>query len=135
MGGYNHFMQKEIFEQPVVIGDALKYFIDTKKKKLLIPSFAKKLKRIKEINIAACGTSYHASLIGKYWLEKYANIKTEVDIASEFRYRNIINIKNSLGVFLSQSGETADTLAVLRYFNQQKGKTLGIINSAESSIA
>jgi len=135
MGGYNHFMQKEIFEQPVVIGDALKYFIDTKKKKLLIPSFAKKLKRIKEINIAACGTSYHASLIGKYWLEKYANIKTEVDIASEFRYRNIINIQNSLGVFLSQSGETADTLAVLRYFNQQKGKTLGIINSAESSIA
>ena len=135
MGGYNHFMQKEIFEQPAVIGDALKYFIDTKKKKLLITSFIKKLKTIKEIYIAACGTSYHASLIGKYWLEKYANIKTEVDIASEFRYRNIINIKNSLGVFLSQSGETADTLAVLRYFNQQKGKTLGIINSAESSIA
>ncbi len=135
MGGYNHFMQKEIFEQPAVIGDALKYFIDTKKKKLLIPSFAKKIKKTKEIYIAACGTSYHASLIGKYWLEKYANIKTEVDIASEFRYRNIINIKNSLGVFLSQSGETADTLAVLRYFNQQKGKTLGIINSAESSIA
>ena len=135
MGGYNHFMEKEIFEQPAVIGDALKYFIDTKKKKLLIPSFAKKIKKIKEIYIAACGTSYHASLIGKYWLEKYANIKTEVDIASEFRYRNIINIKNSLGVFLSQSGETADTLAVLRYFNQQKGKTLGIINSAESSIA
>ncbi len=135
MGGYNHFMQKEIFEQPAVIGDALKYFIDTKKKKLLIPSFAKKIKKIKEIYIAACGTSYHASLIGKYWLEKYVNIKTEVDIASEFRYRNIINIKNSLGVFLSQSGETADTLAVLRYFNQQKGKTLGIINSAESSIA
>ena len=135
MGGYNHFMQKEIFEQPAVIGDALKYFIDTKKKKLLIPSFAKTIKKIKEIYIAACGTSYHASLIGKYWLEKYANIKTEVDIASEFRYRNIINIKNSLGIFLSQSGETADTLAVLRYFNQQKGKTLGIINSAESSIA
>jgi len=135
MGGYNHFMQKEIFEQPAVIGDALKYFIDTKKKKLLVPSFAKKYNKIKEINIAACGTSYHASLIGKYWLENYANIKTEVDIASEFRYRNIINIKNSLGVFLSQSGETADTLAVLRYFNQQKGKTLGIINSAESSIA
>jgi len=135
MGGYNHFMQKEIFEQPAVIGDALKYFIDTKKKKLLILSFAKKIKKIKEIYIAACGTSYHASLIGKYWLEKYANVKTEVDIASEFRYRNIINIKNSLGVFLSQSGETADTLAVLRYFNQQKGKTLGIINSAESSIA
>ena len=135
MGGYDHFMQKEIFEQPAVIGDALKYFIDTKKKKLLIPSFAKKIKKIKEIYIAACGTSYHASLIGKYWLEEYANIKTEVDIASEFRYRNIINIKNSLGVFLSQSGETADTLAVLRYFNQQKGKTLGIINSAESSIA
>ena len=135
MGGYNHFMQKEIFEQPAVIGDALKYFIDTKKKKLLIPSFAKKIKKIKEIYIAACGTSYHASLIGKYWLEKYANIKTEVDIASEFRYRSIINIKKSLGIFLSQSGETADTLAVLRYFNQQKGKTLGIINSAESSIA
>ena len=135
MGGYNHFMQKEIFEQPAVIGDALKYFIDTKKKKLLIPSFAKKIKKIKEIYIAACGTSYHASLIGKYWLEKYANIKTEVDIASEFRYRSIINIKNSLGIFLSQSGETADTLAVLRYFNQEKGKTLGIINSAESSIA
>ena len=70
MGGYNHFMQKEIFEQPAVIGDALKYFIDTKKKKLLIPSFAKKIKKIKEIYIAACGTSYHASLIGKYWLEK-----------------------------------------------------------------
>ena len=135
MGGYNHFMQKEIFEQPAVIGDALKYFIDTKKKKLLIPSFAKKYNRIKDINIAACGTSYHASLIGKYWLEKYSHIKTEVDIASEFRYRNIINNKNSLNVFLSQSGETADTLAVLRYFNEQKGKTLGIINSAESSMA
>ena len=135
MGGYNHFMQKEIFEQPAVIGDALKYFIDTKKKKLLIPSFVKKYNRIKDINIAACGTSYHASLIGKYWLEKYSHIKTEVDIASEFRYRNIINNKNSLNVFLSQSGETADTLAVLRYFNEQKGKTLGIINSAESSIA
>ena len=135
MGGYNHFMQKEIFEQPAVIGDALKYFIDTKKKKLLIPSFVKKYNRIKDINIAACGTSYHASLIGKYWLEKYSHIKTEVDIASEFRYRNIINNKNSLNVFLSQSGETADTLAVLRYFNEQKGKTLGIINSAESSMA
>ena len=135
MGGYNHFMQKEIFEQPAVIGDALKYFIDTKKKKLLIPSFAKKYNNIKEINIAACGTSYHASLIGKYWLEKYSNIKTEVDIASEFRYRNIINNKNTLNVFLSQSGETADTLAVLRYFNQKKNKTLGIINSSESSIA
>ncbi|PPR31559.1 MAG: Glutamine--fructose-6-phosphate aminotransferase [isomerizing], partial [Alphaproteobacteria bacterium MarineAlpha6_Bin6] len=135
MGGYNHFMQKEIFEQPAVIGDALKYFIDTKKKKLLIPSFAKKYNNIKEINIAACGTSYHASLIGKYWLENYANIKTEVDIASEFRYRKIINNKNTLNVFLSQSGETADTLAVLRYFNQKKNKTLGIINSSESSIA
>ena len=128
-------MQKEIFEQPAVIGDALKYFIDTKKKKLLIPSFAKKYNNIKEINIAACGTSYHASLIGKYWLENYANIKTEVDIASEFRYRKIINNKNTLNVFLSQSGETADTLAVLRYFNQKKNKTLGIINSSESSIA
>ena len=135
MGGYNHFMQKEIFEQPAVIGDALKYFIDTKKKKLLIPSFIKKFNRIKDINIAACGTSYHASLIGKYWLEKYANIKTEVNIASEFRYRNIINNKNSLSVLLSQSGETADTLAVLRYFNQKQNKTLGIINSSESSIA
>ena len=135
MSGYNHYMQKEIFEQPAVIGDALKYFIDTKKKRILIPSFAKKYNNIKEINIAACGTSYHASLIGKYWLEKYSNIKTEVDIASEFRYRNIIDNKNTLNVFLSQSGETADTLAVLRYFNQKKNKTLGIINSSESSIA
>ncbi len=128
-GFFDHYMQKEIFEQPKVIKDT---FANFKKAIKGIPS---DLKSVSRISIIACGTSYHAGLIAKYWLEDFARVPTDVDFASEFRYRSPVIADNTLAILISQSGETADTLAALRYFKEQKVKTLAIVNVTESTIA
>jgi glucosamine--fructose-6-phosphate aminotransferase (isomerizing) len=129
-GGFEHFMLKEIFEQPKTIANALRGRIKDGKIKLSVNFDAKK---IDKIIITACGTSWHSALIGKYLLERIAGIPTEVDYASEFRYRHPIVRDNNLLIVISQSGETADTLAALR--ETKNCQTLGIINSVGSTIA
>ena len=133
-GGYKHFMHKEIHEQPTVIGDTLKSFIDPQKKiftynsKILKNNFSK-------ITLVACGTSSFACRIARYWFEKYANIPVEVDIASEYRYRKIFSSDNQLVIFISQSGETRDTIASLEEAVKHRLKTLSIVNVLDSSIS
>lgn len=130
--GFKHFMLKEIFEQPEAIENALRGRISGDKVKLnlnLVPS------SISRIIITACGTSWHSGLIGKYIIEKLARIPVEVDYASEFRYRDPIIRKDDLIIVISQSGETADTLAALKEAKQKGAKTLGIVNVVGSTIA
>src|SRR3990167_2942018 len=137
-GGYRHYMQKEIFEQPQAILDTMQghLFNDG----IHIKSFGHQanelLSRIKHIHICACGTSYHAGLVARHWLESIAKIPCQVEVASEFRYREPLVMPNTLFIALSQSGETADTLSALRLAKERGYQTtLGICNSAESSLA
>jgi glucosamine--fructose-6-phosphate aminotransferase (isomerizing) len=134
-GGYRHFMLKEIFEQPQVIGDTLHSFINPATRSATLPEFAFDPAKATKITLVACGTSFYACLVAKYWLEQHARVPVEVDIASEFRYRGADMPKGGVAVFISQSGETADTLAALRYAKSQKQKTLAIVNVPESTIA
>lgn len=129
--GFKHFMLKEIFEQPEAIQNTFRGRIKDGKVKLTI-NIPEKLKRI---IITACGTSWHSALIGKYLIEKITKIPVEVDYASEFRYRNPIINENDLIIVISQSGETADTLAALRLAKEKNVKTLGIINVVGSTIS
>lgn len=130
--GYAHFMLKEIFEQPEAIANTLRGRIKDGQIKL---SLNLDLAKIDRVMLTGCGTSWHAGLIGKYFIEKYTGIPTEVDYASELRYRNPLINEKVLTVVISQSGETADTLAALRIANQQKSPTLGIVNAVGSTIA
>ncbi|MEK6925304.1 MAG: glutamine--fructose-6-phosphate transaminase (isomerizing) [Nanoarchaeota archaeon] len=131
-GGYKHFMIKEINEQPQVIRNVLENMLN---KEIFKFSIDLDTSSIKRIIIIGCGTSWHSGLIGKYLIEKITGIPVEVDYASEFRYRNPVVDKNDLVILLSQSGETADTLAALREAKSKGAKTLGIVNVAGSSIA
>ena len=136
-GGYKHFMQKEIFEQPRAITDTVRGHIDLDRDKLVFEEFPltkKAFKKIEKIWIVACGTSYHASLVGKYMIEKMAMVPVEVDLASEFRYREPLINQKMLLVVISQSGETADTLAALREGKKRGAKTLGICNVLGSTL-
>ncbi|KPJ71184.1 glutamine amidotransferase [Parcubacteria bacterium DG_74_3] len=136
--GYPHFMLKEIMEQPESINNSLRgrLIIDSGLAKLGgIEMVQDKLKNIKKVNIVACGTSYYAGLVGEYMLEEYAGIPTEIDLASEFRYRKPILDKKTANLFISQSGETADSLAALKEVKRKEGLTLGIVNVVGSSIA
>lgn len=130
--GFKHFMIKEIFEQPSAISNILRGRIKDLKIKLTLNFDFKKIRRIV---IVACGTSWHSSLIGKYLIENIAGIPTEVDYASEFRYRNPILAENDLVVLISQSGETADTLAALKEAKLKNAKKMGVINVVGSSIS
>ena len=134
-GNFNHFMQKEIFEQPLIIGDSLTRFIDPIKKKISIPDLNINWKDLTKIDLIACGTSYYACQTATYWFEKYLNLSTHAFLASEFRYKNYIKSKKSLSIFISQSGETADTLAALKYAKKNGSKIFSIVNNSESSIA
>src|SRR3989344_8026030 len=129
---FKHFMLKEIFEQPEAIENTLRGRIKNNEIKLTVTI---NLIKIKRVIITACGTSWHSALIGKYIIEKITKIPVEVDYASEFRYRNPIINENDLIIVISQSGETADTLAALREAKSKNAKTLGIINDVGSSIA
>jgi len=134
-GNFNHFMQKEIYEQPHVIGDSLSRFLDPINKRINIPNLKINWKEISRINLIACGTSYYACQIASYWFEKYTGIVSTAYLASEFRYRSYVKDKNVLSIFISQSGETADTLAALKYAKSNKSKILSLVNVDESSIS
>ena len=134
-GGFKHFMLKEIHEQPTVIGETLKSFIDPHNRNIVFPKMDFDFTNIKKLSIVACGTSSYAAMVAKNWFEKYSNIPTEVDIASEYRYRNHAHTDNEAVIVISQSGETADTLAALNNAKKRNLKTLAIVNVLESSIA
>jgi len=133
--GYRHYMQKEIFEQPQVIGDTLQSYINASSRSVRFDHLGIDPNTISKLTMIACGTSYIACLVAKYWLESIARIPVEVDIASEFRYREAPMDKNGAALFISQSGETVDTLAALRYAKSQGQKIISIVNVPESSIA
>jgi glucosamine--fructose-6-phosphate aminotransferase (isomerizing) len=134
-GDYRHFMQKEIHEQPSVIGQTLRVFYQANTGHIHLPELPFALDGIRRITIVACGTSYYAGMVAKYWIEKYAQLPVELDIASEFRYRDPVLEKGNLALFISQSGETADTLAALRLCKKLKQHTLAIVNVPQSSMA
>ncbi len=134
-GNYRHFMQKEIFEQPAVIGDTLHALINPVSRRIHLSELPFALGDIGKITTLACGTAHHAGMIAKYWLEGIARIPVEADIASEFRYRAPAMPKDGAALVISQSGETADTLAALRYCREQGQKIIAIVNQPESTIA
>jgi glucosamine--fructose-6-phosphate aminotransferase (isomerizing) len=134
-GNFRHFMEKEMHEHPVVIGDVLHRMIDARTRMPVLPELPFSLKDISRITISACGSGFYAGLTGRFWLESLAKIPTDADVASEFRYREPPMAANGLGLLLSQSGETADTLAALRYMQAHGQKILSIVNVPESSIA
>jgi len=132
---YSHFMLKEIFEQPAVLSDSIQSLIGAEGTTIDLPDLKLDPGLIAQVFIIACGTSYYAGLVAKYWFEKYFQVPTQVEIASEFRYRQPCLDKKALYLFLSQSGETIDTLAALSLVKQNNCKTLAIVNVPESSIA
>ena len=134
-GNHRHFMKKEIFEQPTVIGDTLLSLFNPATRSVHLPELPFDLAAVSRLTLIACGTSFHAALIAKYWLEQIARIPCEVDIASEFRYRAADMPAGGLAIFISQSGETADTLAALRYARTQGQRIAAIVNQPESTIA
>jgi glutamine---fructose-6-phosphate transaminase (isomerizing) len=133
--GHAHFMLKEIYEQPQVIGDTLHSFLNPADQTITLPDLPFNLAGLPKITISACGTAFYAALTAKYWFEQIARVPVEVDVASEFRYRGMVMPKGGLAIFISQSGETADTLAALRYCKAQGQKILSIVNVPESTIA
>jgi|HubBroStandDraft_1064217.scaffolds.fasta_scaffold00173_14 glucosamine--fructose-6-phosphate aminotransferase (isomerizing) len=134
-GNHRHFMHKEICEQAMVVGDTLHALINPATRTVTLPPVPFDLAEIARVTIVACGTSFHAALIAKYWLEKLARIGVEVDIASEFRYRAASMPAGGVALFISQSGETADTLAALRYARSQHQHIVSLVNQPESSMA
>ena len=134
-GNHRHFMLKEIYEQPTVIGDTLNTFFNPASRTIQLPEMPFDLAAISRVTIVACGTSYLAGMVARYWFERVAGINVEIDIASEFRYRGASMPVGGLAVFISQSGETADTLAALHYAREQGNHTLAVVNVAESSMA
>jgi glutamine---fructose-6-phosphate transaminase (isomerizing) len=133
--GYDHFMLKEIYEQPRVLEETIQAYVDLSNSSIHLPNFGFDLKEINKITIIACGTSYYSGLCAKYLIEEIAGVEVEVDIASEFRYRAHPFRKDNLMIFVSQSGETADTLAALKFSKQNGQKILSIVNVAHSSMA
>jgi glucosamine--fructose-6-phosphate aminotransferase (isomerizing) len=134
-GNYRHFMLKEIYEQPAVIGDTLHSMLNPADRTITLPPLPVDLAAVPKITIVACGTAWIAGMVAKYWLEQIARINVEVDVASEFRYREAPMPDGGLALFVSQSGETADTLAALRYARAQGQTILSVVNVPESTIA
>jgi glucosamine--fructose-6-phosphate aminotransferase (isomerizing) len=136
-GGFRHFMGKEIHEQPEVIAHTLAHYLDPTGPSVALddPHICEVLAKAERLTISACGTAYYACLLGKYWFEQLARLGVEVDVASELRYREPVYPKNGAALFISQSGETADTLAALRHAKASGQTTLAIVNVPESSIA
>ncbi|HBF31677.1 glutamine--fructose-6-phosphate transaminase (isomerizing) [Rhizobium sp.] len=134
-GNHRHFMEKEIYEQPEVISHALSHYVDLADHTLKLANTAIDFKNIRGLAISACGTAFLAGLVGKYWFERYARLPVEIDVASEFRYREMPLSTDQAALFISQSGETADTLASLRYCKDAGLKIGAIVNVKESTIA
>jgi glucosamine--fructose-6-phosphate aminotransferase (isomerizing) len=134
-GNFRHFMAKEIHEQPEVVSHTLGHYLDMAAGRAELPELGVDLARLSRVTIAACGTAYYAGLVGKYWIERYARVPVEIDIASEFRYRVAPLPPGGLSVFVSQSGETADTLAAARYCKANGQRIASIVNVRTSTIA
>ncbi len=134
-GNYRHFMQKEIFEQPTVVAQTLRSYIRQLDQSVALPQFDFDLSSINRVTIVACGTSYYAGMVAKYWFEQFARLPADIDFASEFRYREPVMEPGGLSLFISQSGETADTLAALRHCKAH-GQTIAVVvNVPTSSMA
>ena len=134
-GNHRHFMQKEIYEQPIVVAQTLRSYLRPLEEQVALPQMDFDLSAIDRVAIVACGTASYVGMIGKYWIEAMARLPVEVDVASEFRYRDPVLTGNVLGIVVSQSGETADTLAALRHMRASGVTTAGIINVPTSSMA
>ena len=135
-GNYRHFMAKEIHEQPEVVGHTLAHYLDMAAEQVRLPrDLPFDFRALERVSISACGTAYYAGLVAKYWFERFARLPVEIDVASEFRYREAPLKEGGLALFVSQSGETADTLATLRYAKEHKQHTLAVVNVPTSTIA
>lgn len=134
-GNYRHFMAKEIHEQPEVVGHTLAHYLDLANSQVNLPALPVDFAQVSRLSLSACGTAFYACLVAKYWFERWAKLPVDIDIASEFRYRETAMQPGGVALFVSQSGETADTLASLRYCRQQNQQVLSIVNVQESSIA
>src|SRR5579862_6854638 len=135
-GNHRHFMAKEIYEQPEVVGHTLANYMDMAAERVALPmKLPFDFRKLNRISMAACGTAYYAAMVAKYWFERFAHLPVEVDIASEFRYRTAPLGAGGLAIFVSQSGETADTLASLRYARDNRQHVLSVVNVPTSTIA
>ncbi len=134
-GNHRHFMAKEIHEQPEVVGHTLAHYLDMVAERVRMPALPFDFANIDRVAISACGTAYYAGMVAKYWFERFARLPVEIDVASEFRYREAPFSPGGLAIFVSQSGETADTLATLRYAKEQKQHILSVVNVPSSTIA
>jgi glucosamine--fructose-6-phosphate aminotransferase (isomerizing) len=135
-GNYRHFMAKEIFEQPEVVGHTLAHYLDMATERVRLPvALPFDFKELDRISISACGTAFYAGIVAKYWFERFARLPVEIDVASEFRYREAPLRRDGLAIFVSQSGETADTLATLRYCKEHKQHVMSVVNVPTSTIA
>jgi len=134
-GNYRHFMEKELHEHPAVIGDTLHRMISPASRSVSLPDLGIDFRKVPRITMSACGSAFYAGLVGRWWFETSARIPTDGDVASEFRYRAPPMAAQGLGLLVSQSGETADTLAALRYMRDQGQTVLSILNVPESSMA
>jgi glucosamine--fructose-6-phosphate aminotransferase (isomerizing) len=134
-GNYRHFMAKEIHEQPEVVGHTLAHYVDMAEQRVRLFPWPVDPAELSRLTICACGTAYMAGLTGKYWIERFARLPVEIDVASEYRYREAPVDPSGVTLVISQSGETADTLASLRYASERGSKIVGIVNVATSSIA
>jgi glucosamine--fructose-6-phosphate aminotransferase (isomerizing) len=135
-GKHRHFMAKEIHEEPEVVGHTLAHYLDMATERVALPArLPFDFRALERISIAACGTAYYAGLVAKYWFERFARLPVEIDVASEFRYREVPLQPGGLAIFVSQSGETADTLATLRYAKEHKQHVLSVVNVPTSTIA
>ena len=131
-GNYRHFMQKEIYEQPTVVAQTLGSYLRRSDNSVALPQIDFDLSAIRRLTIVACGTSFYAGMVAKYWFEQFARVPVDIDVASEFRYRNPVLEEGGLALFISQSGETADTLAALRHC-KANGQTIGVVVNVPTS--
>jgi glucosamine--fructose-6-phosphate aminotransferase (isomerizing) len=131
-GNYRHFMQKEIFEQPTVVAQTLNSYVRQIDQSVALPQMDFDLSAVRRITIVACGTSYYAGMVAKYWIETFARLPVDIDVASEFRYRDPVLEPGGLALFISQSGETADTLAALRHCKAE-GQTIAVVVNVPTS--
>jgi glucosamine--fructose-6-phosphate aminotransferase (isomerizing) len=134
-GNYRHFMLKEIHEQPIVVAQTLRSYIRGVEQTVALPQMDFDLSAVKRITIVACGTSFYAGLVAKYWFESFARVPVDIDVASEFRYRDPVFEDGGLALFISQSGETADTLAALRHAKKAGQKIAVVVNVPTSTMA
>ena len=134
-GNHRHFMQKEIYEQPVVVAQTLRSYLQRMEDRVTLPIPDFDLGSIKRVTIVACGTSFYAGMVAKYWFEQFARVPVDIDVASEFRYREPVMEQEGLALFISQSGETADTLAALRHARAEGQKIAVVVNVPTSTMA